>query len=77
MARENWTYHRNPVNEAAELVAGEIEATLARLASGDLRGRVRDYDELSDEGRAGVVMKASTAVYARLLGWSDSDELLT
>jgi hypothetical protein len=71
MARENWTYHRNPVNEAAELVAGEIEATLARLASGDLRGCVRDYDELSDEERAGAVMKASTAVYARLLGWSD------
>jgi hypothetical protein len=77
MARDNWTYHRNPVNEAAELVADEIEATLARLASGDLRGRVRDYDELSDEERAGVVMKASTAVYARLLGWSDEDELLT
>jgi len=66
MAREDWTFYQNPVDHAAVLIAVEVWKLLDRLGPhGDMQGRIKDFEELSDEERGGAVLKASVLVQAK------------
>src|SRR5271166_6155801 len=67
MARKDWTYFQNPVNDAAVLIVVEVWKLLDRLRpDGDMQGRIKDFEELDDEEREFAVMKASVLVQEKL-----------
>jgi hypothetical protein len=78
MARKDWTFFQNPVNEAAVLIAVEVWKLLDRLGpDGDMQGRIKDFEKLNDEGRGFVVSTASALVQAKLGRWPyDGDPLM-
>jgi hypothetical protein len=77
MARKDWTYFQNPVNDAAVLIAVEVWKLLDRLGlDGDMQGRIKDFEELGDEERAFAVLKASVLVQAKLSRWPDDGDHL-
>jgi len=77
MAREDWTFYQNPVDHAAVLIAVEVWKLLDRLGPhGDMQGRIKDFEELSDEERGGAVLKASVLVQAKLSRWPDDGDPL-
>ena len=77
MARKDWTYFQNPVNEAAVLIAVEIWKLLDRLGpDGDMQGRIKDFEELGDEQRGSVALKASLLVQGKLSRWPDDGDPL-
>jgi hypothetical protein len=56
MARKDWTFYQNPVNDAAVLIAVEVWKLLDRLGpDGDMQGRIKDFEELDDAGRGFAV----------------------
>ena len=77
IARKDFTYFQNPVNEAAVLIAVEIWKLLDRLGpDGDMQGRIKDFEELGDEERGSVALKASLLVQGKLSRWPDDGDPL-
>jgi hypothetical protein len=77
MARKDWTYFQNPVNDAAVLIAVEVWKLLDRLGpEGDMQGRIKDFEELDDWGRTFAVMKASILIQEKLSGRPDDGDPL-
>ena len=77
MARKDWTYFQNPVNDAAVLIAVEVWKLLDRLGpDGDMQGRIKDFEELNDEERRLAVCRASVLMQAQASPWPYSDLLM-
>jgi hypothetical protein len=77
MARKDWTFYQNPVNDAAVLIAVEVWKLLDRLGpDGDMQGRIKDFEELDDAGRGFAVLTASVLVQAKLGRWPDVGDTL-
>jgi hypothetical protein len=59
------------------LIAVEVLKLLDRLGpEGDMQGRIKDFEELDDDGRAFAVLKASALVQVKLPGRLDHSDPL-
>jgi hypothetical protein len=77
MARKDWTFYQNPLDEAAVLIAVEVWKLLDRLGfNGDMQGRIKDFEELGDDERVGAVVKAWVLVEGTLRRWPDEGDPL-
>lgn len=77
MARKDWTYFQNPVNDAAVLIAVEVWKLLDRLRpDGGMQGRIKDFEELDDGEREFAVVKALILVQGKLRRCPDDGDPL-